>query len=139
MNIPVLIAAMITLLALVAHTFVGTKESLSTSPRRIAGKDKLDNFGVVEKHWIQSMCAFQMITIDLLILSVVLFLISLTDIISFERTLTLSLSVLFLLWGVAWFIQLALLTKDKKNYLHLSQWAFWFICSGLLYVGAQSM
>lgn len=139
MNIPVLIAAIITFLAFIAHTFFGTKESLSISPRKIADKSNLDNFNVLERHWIQSMCAFQMITIDLLILSVMLFLISLTDLISFEKTLTLTLSVWVLLWGVAWLIQLALLTKDKKNYLHLSQWVFCFICSGLLYYGAQTM
>jgi hypothetical protein len=135
MNIPTLIVALITLLALVAHTLGGTKESLSLAPKTFQGNKNGDE--VLYKNWIQSMCAFQMITVDLLLLTVVLLTMSLTDFIPFEKYLTLSLSVLFFLWGVAWLIQLAFLTKDKKSYLYLSQWAFWFACSGLLFVGSQ--
>ena len=142
MNIPVFIASIITLLAFIAHSFFGVKESLSLSPEAVADKQStygLNDFSTLKRHWIQSMCAFQMITVDLLILTIVLFLISLTQIISFEKHLTLALSGLFFLWGVAWLIQLAILTKEKRNLMYLSQWAFWLICSALLYVGAQSM
>jgi hypothetical protein len=80
-----------------------------------------------------------MITIDLLMLTVVLFLISLTQIISFDKYLTLALSGLFFLWGVAWFIQLAILTQEKRNFIYLSHWIVWLVCSALLYIGAQTM
>ena len=85
------------------------------------------------------MGAFQMVTVDLLLLSVVLFVIALTNLIAFEKPLTFVLSGLFLLWGLAWLLQRLLLTKNRKHYLLLSQWAFWLICAVLLYFGAQSM
>lgn len=142
MNIPVFIASIITLLAFIAHSFFGVKESLSLSPEAVSNKQNTndqDTHSTLKRHWLQSMCAFQMITIDLLMLTIVLFLISLTQIISFEKHLTLALSSLFFLWGVAWLIQLVVLTKEKRDFIYLSQWAFWLICSALLYVGAQSM
>ncbi len=132
MNVPVLIAACISLLALVAHIFIGTKETAAIAPRQGNGEgpDKLI------LHWKQSMCAFQMLTVDLLLMTVVLFTISLTDIISFEYELTLFLSLVFLLWGIAWLIQLFWLKAKPKTYGALAQWVFWFICSALLYWGA---
>ena len=139
LNVQIFIAGCITLLAFFAHTFVGTKESLSTSPRKIADKEKVNNYSVIEKNWIQSMCAFQMITIDLLVLSILLFVIAVTDVITFERVVALLLSGFFLLWGIAWLIQLVALKSSTRNYLHLGQWFFWFLCSGLLYWGAQSL
>ncbi len=65
MNIPVLIVACISLLALVAHAFIGTKESASISPDK--SNEKLT------QHWKQSMCAFQVVTIDLLLVTIILF------------------------------------------------------------------
>ncbi|WKN41558.1 hypothetical protein [Tunicatimonas pelagia] len=135
MNIPVLIAAIIASMAFLAHTVAGNQEALSINPKKLSSEPTDE----LQRNWIQSMCAFQMVTIDLLLLSVVLFLIALTDLISFEKTLTLSLSLLFLLWGVAWLLQLLFLTRKKKNYLLLSQWVFWLVCAVLLYFGAQVM
>jgi hypothetical protein len=128
MNIPVLITACISLLAFIAHTFVGTKETAALSPA-------VENEKLVI-HWKQSMCAFQMLTIDLLLVTIALFTIALTDIISFESELILFLSLLFFLWGVVWLIQLVWLKTRAKTYLILAQWLFWFVCSGLLYWGA---
>jgi NADH:ubiquinone oxidoreductase subunit K len=77
-----------------------------------------------------------MISVDLLFLSGLLFVISLTDIISFERPITQVLSIFYLFWGFAWLIQLLALKSSPKNYLNLSQWIFWIISSGLLYWGS---
>lgn len=125
MNIPVLIVACISLLALIAHTFIGTKESASISPD--------ENNEKLTQHWKQSMCAFQMLSVDLLLVTITLFIISLTDIISFEHELILFLSFVFFLWGVVWLAQLLWLKSKAKTYFVLFQWGFWFVCSGLLY------
>ncbi len=132
MNTPVLIAACISLLALVAHTFIGTKETASIIPN---GENRESHRKLI-LHWKQSMCAFQMLTVDLLLMTVALFTISLTDIIPFEYELTLFLSVVFLLWGIAWLVQLFWLKAKAKTYAALAQWVFWIICSALLYWGA---
>jgi len=131
MNVQILIVACVSLLAVIAHIFGGTLETASISP------DKKDE--KLTRNWKQSMCAFQMLAIDLLLVTVVLFVISLTDLISFEYELTLFFSLLFFLWGVVWLIQLFWLTSKAKTYLLLPQWFFWFVCSGLLYWGAQSV
>jgi len=132
MNVPVLIAACISLLALVVHTFIGTKETAAIAPGGEGGESQIK----LTLHWKQSMCAFQMLTIDLLLMTVALFTISLSDIISFEYELTLFLSLVFLLWGIAWLVQLFWLKAKAKTYGALAQWIFWFICSALLYWGA---
>jgi len=129
MNTPVLIVACISSLAVVAHVFGGTAETASLSPD--SNDEKLT------RSWKQTMCAFQMLAIDLLAVSVTLFVIALTDIITFEYELTLFLSLLFFLWGVVWLIQLLWIKSNAKTYLILPQWVLWFICSGLLYWGAQ--
>ncbi len=128
MNIPVLIVACLSLLAVIAHIVGGTIESASIAPSKTNEK--------LTRNWLQSMCAFQMLAIDLLLVTIVLFLISLTDFIAFEHELTLLLSLLFFLWGVVWLIQLFWLKSKVKTYLLLPQWIFWFICSALLYWGA---
>ncbi len=136
MNIQVFIVGCITAFAFFTHLFVGTKESLSISPTKLDPKIDEEKSASLMKNWTQSMCAFQMISVDLLFLSILLFIISMSDIIVFEHSLTLALSVLYLFWGLAWLIQLLALKSNPKNYFHLGQWIFWFFCSGLLYWGS---
>ena len=136
MNIPILIAAIITALAFLAHLFVGTRESLSLSPQKIATATDQQKLETLKKNWTQAMCAFQMISIDLLALSALLFVIALTDLIPFEQPIALALSGFYLLWGLVWFAQLAALKSSRKTYLYLGQWLFWFVCAGLLCWGA---
>jgi len=128
MNIPILIVACVMLLALIAHVLGGTKETARIYPN--SDNEKLT------QNWKQAMCAFQMLSIDLLVVMIVLFVIALTDIISFEYELTIIFSIIFLLWGIVWLIQLFWLKSKRKTYLLLPQWIIWFICSALLYWGA---
>jgi len=128
MNIPVLIVASVMLLAVVAHILGGTKETASIRPSNENEKLILN--------WKQTMCAFQMLSIDLFVVMVVLFTIALTDVISFEYELTKIISIIIFLWGVVWLIQLFWLKSVKKTYFLLPHWLIWFICSALLYWGA---
>ena len=132
MNIPVFIVGVLTSLAFVAHLVVGTQESYSLKPT--ASSDAA--FRVAERNWLQSMAAFQMVTVDLLALSILLFVLALTDLISAESTIILTLSAFYLLWGVAWVVQLVMLKAQHKNYLQLGQWLLWLLCAALLYWGA---
>jgi hypothetical protein len=128
MNIPVLIVASFSLLAVIAHIFGGTKETASISPNESDIK--------LTRSWKQAMCAFQMLAIDLIAVTIAMFTISLTEIIPFEYELTLFLSLLYFLWGVVWLIQLVWLKSNAKTFMYLPQWIFWFVGSGLLYIGA---
>ncbi|RDX33945.1 hypothetical protein DZA31_00015 [Arcobacter sp. HD9-500m-PIT-SAG02] len=128
MNIPVLIVASFSLLAVIAHIFGGTKETASIAPD--------ENNTQLTRSWKQSMCAFQMLAIDLIAVTIAMFTISLTEFIPFEYELTLFLSLLYFLWGVVWLIQLVWLKSSAKTFMYLPQWIFWFVGSGLLYIGA---
>ena len=135
MNTPVFITACISLLALIAHTFIGTKESILLSPSSTTNNGGQENQKLVQ-YWKQSMCAFQMLTVDLLLMTIVLFIIAITEWIPFEYELILFLSLVFFLWGTVWLIQLFWLNTKTRTYLHLGQWIFWFICSALLIWGS---
>lgn len=128
MNIPVLIVACLTLFAVIAHVIGGTKETASIAPDTSQPS--------LVRNWKQAMCAFQLVTIDLIAVTLTLFVLALTDWIAFASQLTLLLSLLYLLWGVIWLVQLAWLKSDGKTYLYLPHWLFFFVCAGLLFVGS---
>lgn len=122
-----LIVACFSLLADTAHAVDGTKEITS-----IASDENNISLTLNRK---QAMLAFQMLSIDLIVVTI-FFTISLTDLLSFEYELTLFLSLLYLLWGIVWLVQLVRLKSNAKIFMYLPQCFFWFLGSGLLYVSA---
>ena len=127
MNIPVLIVACITSLAFVAHVFGGTRETASIAPKE-------DQKLMVS--WVQAMCAFQMLAVDLLALSLLLFAIVYWDLGSGETLILQLASALFFLWAVVWVIQVLWAKRPSVTLLRLPHWVIWFVCSGLLYFGS---
>jgi len=113
MNIPVLIVACFSLLAVLAHIIVGTKETASIAPD--------GNKMLLTRSWKQAMFAFQMLSIDLIVVTTALFTLSLTDFLSFEYELTLFLSLLYLLWGIVWLVQLVWLKSNAETFMFLPQ------------------
>lgn len=126
MNIPVLIVASITLIAFVAHVFGGTRETAAIAPKN---DEKLTIF------WVQAMCAFQMLSVDLLALAALLFAILFWNLGPGEELILRLLSVLYFLWGVVWVAQVHWLQKPNATLLRLPHWMIWFLCAGLLYFG----
>ena len=127
MNIPVLIVAIITLIAFVAHVIGGTRETAAIAPKE---DDKL----VVS--WVQAMCAFQMLAVDLLALALLLFAIVFWDLGPGESLILQLASVLYFLWGVVWVVQVLWLKRPSATLLRLPHWIIWLLCSGLLYFGS---
>lgn len=138
MSIPILLAATIVSLAFVAHAIVGNREALSTRPSA-SGDVVSGDAATVERNWVQSLCAFQMVTVDLFVLSLLLFALGATDLVPAEREVALAASAFLALWGVAWLVQLLVLRRRLRDYLLLGQWLFWFVCSGLVYWGAEAL
>ena len=139
MNIPMLIAGILTSVALLAHILVGSKESLRVDPRRFAKGQEMSDSDTAVRNWAQTMCAFQMVTIDLFVLSGVLFALSTTDVVPSRRTIATGIAVLFALWGVIWLLQLLLLRRNAMDYVKLGQWMLWLVNAGLVYWGAQTL
>ena len=129
----------LTVLILFAHVFGGIRELLSVEPAKLADKKKLANFETLDRNWVLSLCAFQLVTVDLLVLSTLLFVLAFTDIIEAKKWVALALAAYYALWGVAWLVQLLALKRRAKDYLPLGQWFFWFVCAGLIFWGAQSL
>ncbi len=128
MNIPVLIVACITLLAVVAHVIGGTRETAAIEPDPSNAK--------LTTHWVQAMCAFQMLSVDLLVVALALFAIALKDFGEFEPLAIQLFSGLFFLWGIVWIAQVQWLKRPAASLLRLPHWTVWFVCSGLLYFGS---
>jgi hypothetical protein len=137
MNFPIISAGAIVFLAFIAHTVVGRREALSTRPPQTPAEDSDAAAVTIERNWVQLLCAFQLVTVDLLVLSVFLLVLGTTDLIPARREFALFGAGFFTLWGIAWLVQLLVLRRHRKDYLLLGQWAFWFVCAGLLLWGAQ--
>ena len=79
MNIPFLAAALLLTVAFLAHLLVGTRETLSLSPD---GKERTEQ---KRRNWIQALCAFQLVSVDLLLLAIVAYLLAATQILEARR------------------------------------------------------
>ncbi len=137
-NYPITIAGSLIFLAFLAHTFVGYRESLSTRPRKEFAASAADAENI-ERNWVQMLCAFQWVAVDLLFFSVLLLVLGATDFLPAKREISLVAAGLLTLWGCAFLVPLLLLQRRWKDYLLLWQWAFCFLCAGLLVWGAQKV
>ena len=128
MNIPILIVAIVMALAVIAHLIGGSRETANLAP------DPADR--TKSANWVQAMCAFQMLSVDLAVVTGLLFTIALSDVLPSERFWTLGLSLLFLAWGIIWVVQMLWVRKQGITLLRLPHFVVWFVCAGLLYIGA---
>ncbi len=127
MNIPVLIVACVTLLAVVAHVIGGTRETATLAPPAEDTKRT--------PHWVQAMCAFQMLAIDMLAVSLALFAIALWDMGPHEPKFIFGFGLLYLAWAAVWVIQLRWLNRTAAPLLRLPHWIVWLVCAALLLIG----
>jgi hypothetical protein len=140
MNYPIAAACFLTLLAFIAHMTGGLRESLSIEPSKITGDStSLANLKTLDRNWAQLMCAFQLVSVDLLALSFTLYLLAFTDVLSPAKPIAWGLAVVYLLWGLSWLVQLLALKRKPVDFLFLGHWSFWFLCSGLVYWGSLSL
>jgi hypothetical protein len=140
LNYPIAIAGGLTVLAFVAHVTGGLRQSLSIAPTKLAGSHiERGALEVLDRNWVQTMCAFQLVTIDLLALSGVLYLLAFTNVLAPRQPIAFAVAALYFLWGCSWLVQLFALKRRPKDYLFLGHWTFWFLCAGLVFWGALSL
>lgn len=87
MNILVLIVAILLAFAVVAHVISGTRQTADIAPEK----------GQLTASWVQAMCAFQMLVIDLLTVALLLGAVLIWDMGPEEQVILRLLSLLFLL------------------------------------------
>jgi len=141
MNYPLVIVLVIMVLAFVAHMTGGVIQSLTVQPSKVSGGKAAANgkLDALDRNWVQSMCAFQLVSVDILAVIGVLYLLAFTDALAPRQMIGFALAGFFLLWGVAWLVQLAALRSKPKEYLLLGHWTVWFLCAGLVYWGSLSL
>lgn len=131
MNIPILSASILTLLAFFLHTFAGDKELKVNEPT-----DALENDFQKREKWTMARCGWHWISFDLLFATIGLGLINFTNYLHDEKTLLQILSIYFLGYAIVWAITVAISKQFPYNFLRLGQWMLLLVISGLLYVGA---
>lgn len=118
MNKPWLAAALLLNLALLAHLFVGTRETMSLKPTEETFSLKpLDER---RQYWLQALGAFQLVTVDLLLLTVAGYLLAATEVFgAARRPVALFMATYLFAWTMAWLLQLRLAGARGKSYLLL--------------------
>ena len=58
MNYQLATVAAITAAAFLAHVLGGIPQSLTAEPAKLADKDKAASLELLQRHWVQLMCAF---------------------------------------------------------------------------------
>ncbi len=128
MNIPMVIAGALSLLAFFAHAFVGDKEYGVLKPETEAPSKNKET-------WVQVRSGWHWVSVDLLLSGVVLLLMATTEIIKAKTEISLLLSIYFFVCGIVWLGTVLLSKSDNKQILVVGQWIFCFLMSGLIYAG----
>lgn len=129
MNIPLLIAGTLSLLAFFAHAFVGDKEYKTLKP-------KTDAPSKTKETWVQVRSGWHWVSVDLLFSGGILLLMATTDLIKAKSEISLLLSIYFFVCGIVWLCTVLLSKTENKQILVLGQWIFCFLMSGLIYAGS---
>lgn len=130
MNILILLANILTLLAFFIHTFMGDRELKTIEPEN----ENDENYLKREK-WTMARSGWHWISFDLLFATIVLGIINFTDYLESEKLLLQILAIYFLGYGIVWLIGIAISKSFPKNYLKLGQWILLWLISGLIYWG----
>lgn len=130
MNIPILIANVLTFLAFIIHTFVGDKEHKILQPET----NNTDWVNKQEK-WTVARCGWHWVSLDLLFASIGLAVINFTDFFENEKILLQILTIYFLVLSLVWIFIIFISKHFEKNYIKLGQWLLLLIFTGLIYWG----
>lgn len=130
MNIPLLVANFLTLLAFAIHTYVGDREVKILEPTE--GPD--EGFQKREK-WTMVRCGWHWVSLDLLFATLGLGLVNFTSYFANEQTVLQLLTLYFLGYAIVWALTIAASKQFPQNYLKLGQWILLLVISGLLFWG----
>jgi hypothetical protein len=130
MNIPLLAANFLLLLAFVVHTVAGDRELKILEPNAEPG----EKFQRTEK-WIMARCGWHWVSFDLLMATLGLGLINFTNRLENEKTWLQILGIYFLGYSIVWALTIAISKQFPKNYLKLGQWMLLLLIGLLICFG----
>jgi len=128
MNIPILIAGMLCLVAFFAHAFVGDKEYRQLKPAP-------DSEEKIRETWVQVRSGWHWVSVDLLLSGILLITIAVSNFIQAQQEVLLLLGIYYFATGAVWLCTVFLSKNKSKQLLVLGQWIFCFIVSALIYYG----
>lgn len=134
MNIPILIAIILTFLAFLAHTFLGDRELKIIEPK--TGEEKEI---VKREKWTMARSGWHWISFDLLAATIGLAMINFSNYLQNEKQLLQILALYLFGYGVVWLIGIGISKRFPKNYLKLGQWILLWTISGCIYWGESLM
>ena len=130
MTICAVIAGVLTLIAFAAHALVGTREFWRFRP----SADDTDAL----TSWVQSVAGWQFASIDLLISTVLFFLLATTDVVTDGKLVMVLMGGYYFLVGTSWVLVVACLGAGiPGRWLKLGQWIFCYLVAALSWTGSQ--
>ncbi|MEO0472819.1 MAG: hypothetical protein AAF206_24600 [Bacteroidota bacterium] len=124
MNLPLIAANVLTILAFFVHVFAGDKEVRTIEPRE-------QTQGKPREVWTLLRCSFHWLSIDLLFAAILMSLINLSLITEHQDIYLKLLWIYFLSYGVIWLLTIRISRSFPKNYLLLGQWMLVIVIGGL--------
>ncbi|SMF84075.1 hypothetical protein [Pseudobacteriovorax antillogorgiicola] len=129
MNFVLIFASFLSGLAFLAHAFIGDKEYRALKPGSEEDAKPMET-------WIQTRCGWHWVSLDLLAVSVLLFVLASTQIIQAKTEILHLLSLYHLACGCVWLLTLLFSKSHNRQIFVLGQWIFCFIQASLIYWGA---
>ncbi|KOY87467.1 hypothetical protein AD998_16170 [bacterium 336/3] len=131
MNATLISANVLVFITFIIHTFMGDKEYMHLEP----DQTQETRFRV---YWSMGRGAFHIVSADFLLATVLLGLVNFSNFFQ-DKTLILKLlSLYFLMYGVGFFLALAVSKKFPKIFIIMWQWILMLVISGLIYLGIES-
>ena len=133
-NIPILLANILTGLAFLAHTIGGDIEINSIQPAL-----NINNWVVKQQIWTMARCGWHWISFDLLFASIALTLINFTNYFEHKKTILQLLSLYFFGYAIVWFVVILISQSFPNNFINLGQWLLLLTIGGLIKYGTKKL
>jgi hypothetical protein len=126
MNIPLLAANLLVLLAFFIHTFMGDRELQLIKP---------DNDTLKQEKWTMARAGWHWLSLDLLLATIALALVNFTNYLNDKLLILNILVIYFVANAVTWAFTVSISDPFPKRYLKLGQWLLLTVISLLIYWG----
>jgi hypothetical protein len=131
-NIPILLANMLTGLAFLAHTIGGDLELRGIQP-----EISINNWVEKQQIWTMARCGWHWVSYDLLFASLALAFVNFTNYFEHKKTILQLLSIYFLGYAVVWFVVILITPPFPNNFINLGQWMLLLTIGGLIVYGTK--
>lgn len=133
-NIPILIANILTGLAFLVHTIGGDIKLTSIQPDL-----NINNWVENQQIWTMARCGWHWISFDLLFASIALALVSFTNYFENKKTILQLLSNYFFGYAIIWFLVIFISPSFPNNFINLGQWILLLTIGGLIKYGTKNI